>query len=108
MVFRFYSKVLSKCRKCHFRDPKFKYFLAENPPGPPYICHHFVGAQMFFSHQGPHTRSAATGKGITQLKPNEAIVLVKKLNEIVVHVKIKPSEAVVLAKNINIYSDKNL
>ena len=52
--------MLSKCRKCHFRDPKFKYFLAENPPGPPYICHHFVGAQMFFSHRGPHTRSAAT------------------------------------------------
>ena len=30
------------------------------PPGPPYICHHFLGAQMFFSHRGPHTRSAAT------------------------------------------------
>ena len=52
--------MLSKCRKCHFRDPKFKYFLTENPPGPAYICHHFVGAQMFFSHRGPHTRSAAT------------------------------------------------
>ena len=51
VVFRFYSKVPLKCRKCHFRDPKFKYFLVENPPGPPYICHHFVGAQMFFSHR---------------------------------------------------------
>ena len=60
MVFRFYSKVLSKCRICHFRDPKFKYFLVENLPGPPYICHHFVGAQMFFLHRGPHTHSAAT------------------------------------------------
>ena len=60
MVFRFYSKVLSKCRKCHLRYPKFKIYLAENPPGPPYICHHFVAAQMFLSHRGPHSRSAAT------------------------------------------------
>ena len=37
--------------------------------------------------------------GLTQLKSNEAIVLVKKLNEAIVFVKIKPSEAVVLAKN---------
>ena len=37
--------------------------------------------------------------GLTQLKSNEAIVLVKKLNEAVVFVKIKPSEVVVLAKN---------
>ena len=36
--------------------------------------------------------------GITQLKSNEAIVLVKKLNEAIVLVKIKPSEAIVLAK----------
>ena len=37
---RVYSKVLSKCRKFHFRDPKFKNVLAENPPGPPYKSLH--------------------------------------------------------------------
>ena len=47
--------------------------------------------------------------GITQLKSNEAIVLVKNLNEAIVLVKnlneaivlvkIKPGEAIVLAKN---------
>ena len=57
--------------------------------------------------------------GLTQLNSNEAIVLVKKINETIVLVKIKPSEVVVLAKNntnkgmictcwLNICTDKNL
>ena len=33
--------------------------MAENLPGPLYICHHFVAARICFSHQGPHTRSAS-------------------------------------------------
>ena len=49
VVFRFYSQVLSKCRKCHFRDPKFKTFLAENPPNHA-TCHHFVGAHILGAH----------------------------------------------------------
>ena len=32
------------------------------PPRVPYICHHFVWAQIYFSHRGSHPRSAATDK----------------------------------------------
>ena len=49
-----YSKVLSKCRKCHFRDLKFKNVFGGESPSTPYICHHFVGAQMF-SRTEAHT-----------------------------------------------------
>ena len=35
------SKVPSKCRKCHFRDPKFKKFSGEHAPGPPYNCRQY-------------------------------------------------------------------
>ena len=31
----FCSKVPSKCRKCHFRDPKFKNVPGGMPPDPP-------------------------------------------------------------------------
>ena len=34
----FCSNVPSKCRKCHFRDPKFKQFPGEHATGPPYNC----------------------------------------------------------------------
>ena len=34
----FCSKVLSKCRKCRFRDPNFKKFSGVHAPGPPYNC----------------------------------------------------------------------
>ena len=59
MVFRFYSKVLSKCRKCHFRDLKFKTFWWRIPPRPLYMSS-LCGGPIFFSHRGPHSRSAAT------------------------------------------------
>ena len=34
----FCSNVPSKCRKCRFRDPKFKKYPGEHAPGPPYNC----------------------------------------------------------------------
>ena len=53
VVFRFYSQVLSKCRKCHFRDPKFKTFLAETTQhmsslngGPHFWGPHFWGPHL--------------------------------------------------------------
>ena len=46
-----------------------------------------------------YLRQSVSACGITQFKSNEAIVLVKKLNEDVVLFKIKTGEAVVLAKN---------
>ena len=45
-----------------------------------------------------YLRQSVSACGITQFKSNEAIVLVKKLNEDVLF-KIKTGEAVVLAKN---------
>ena len=46
-----------------------------------------------------YLRQSVSACGITQFKSNEAIVLVKKLNEDVVLFKIKTGEAVVFAKN---------
>ena len=33
--------------KCHLRDPKFKYFLAENPPDPPTYVITLWGTKLF-------------------------------------------------------------
>ena len=38
-------------------------FWRRIPPDLP-TCHHFVGAQMFFSHRGPHTRSDVTDQNV--------------------------------------------
>ena len=48
-TFRFCSKVSSKCRKCHFREPNFKYFLGGMPPNPVEICRDF--GLTFFGRQ---------------------------------------------------------
>ena len=37
-IYIFCSKVPSKCRKCRFRDPNFKHFSGGNAPGPSYNC----------------------------------------------------------------------
>ena len=44
------NKVLSKCRKCYFRNPKFKHFLAENPRTLLHVI--TLWGLIFFSHRG--------------------------------------------------------
>ena len=46
--------MLSKCRKCHFKDLKFKNVFGGESPRTVYICHHFVGPQIV-SRTGAHT-----------------------------------------------------
>ena len=49
-----FTQMLSKCRKCHFRDLKFKNVFGGESPRTVYICHHFVGPQIV-SRTGAHT-----------------------------------------------------
>ena len=61
VVFRCYSKVLSKCRKCHFRDLKLKnVFGGESPRQYTLYMSSLCEGPNVFSHRGPHSRSAAT------------------------------------------------
>ena len=76
VVFRFYSKVLSKC---HFIDPKFKYFLAENPPGLPTYVITLWGPK---THVVPPLGKCFPQSWLHELRPSAPIRTVKTSGDI--------------------------
>ena len=76
-----------RLKQCHTQERPVQRALGTTLPPPLFrklvkknlhtVCHHFVGAQFFFSHRGPHPRSAATAYYVPLFIYNGSRVLKK-------------------------------